>query len=130
MKLRPLVVAAVGIALAGCVTIDPATVEKMSSQDLCVVYGANLRVPDNGERVAILRQELHRRDLLLTSDGHGRMASEQVRVGDSECAMYAAWGRPVRQNRTTTASGTRVQHVYEGRNYVYTTNGRVTGIQN
>lgn len=43
--------------------------------------------------------------------------------------LASAWGRPERVNRTITAAGVREQWVYPGYNYIYITNGVVTGIQ-
>ncbi len=51
-------------------------------------------------------------------------------IGMSECAAAAAWGRPEKINRTTSARGTRAQWVYGGHNYLYFDDGVLTTVQN
>lgn len=54
-----------------------------------------------------------------------------VRIGMSkEEVLKSNWGKPESVNKSTSASGTREQWVYGGRNYLYFTNGVLTGIQN
>lgn len=55
--------------------------------------------------------------------------AQKITIGSRVEVLYASWGNPSRENRTTTASGTHVQHVYFDRAYVYSENGIVTGIQ-
>jgi len=50
------------------------------------------------------------------------MTPDQVRA--------SSWGKPQSINRTTTASGTREQWVYGGKNYLYFESGKLTAIQN
>lgn len=51
------------------------------------------------------------------------MTAKQVLEGTS-------WGKPETINRTTTKRGVDEQWVYDGRNYLYFTNGKLTAIQN
>jgi hypothetical protein len=55
-----------------------------------------------------------------------------VRIGMTadQVIHKSNWARPASVNRTTTAHGTREQWVYGGQNYLYFTNGILTGIQN
>lgn len=54
-----------------------------------------------------------------------------VRIGMSkEDVLKSNWGKPESVNKTTSASGVKEQWVYGGRNYLYFTNGILTGIQN
>ena len=46
-----------------------------------------------------------------------------------EEALQSAWGKPLRVNRTTSDRGTSEQWVYEGGNYLYFDNGKLTVIQ-
>jgi hypothetical protein len=60
-----------------------------------------------------------------------RKRSQGVSVGmTKEDVLASSWGRPESINTTTTASGTREQWVYGGRNYLYFENGRLVAIQN
>lgn len=57
--------------------------------------------------------------------------SQGVRIGmTKDDVLKSSWGRPESINTTTTASGTREQWVYGGRNYLYFVNGVLTTIQN
>ena len=47
-----------------------------------------------------------------------------------EEVLQSSWGKPEHINRTTTSRGVSEQWVYEGRNYLYFDNGRLTTIQN
>lgn len=53
----------------------------------------------------------------------------KVYIGMSAAAAEASWGKPDRINRSTNASGTREQWVYDGGNYLYIRNGKITNIQ-
>lgn len=59
-----------------------------------------------------------------------RKRREGVRIGMSEQdVLDSSWGRPRKVNRTTRASGTAEQWVYDG-GYLYFDNGVLTSIQN
>lgn len=51
-----------------------------------------------------------------------------IEVGMSLQALICAWGESEDQNRTVTAAGERIQHIY-GRTLVYTENAVVTAYQ-
>lgn len=54
-----------------------------------------------------------------------------VKIGmTKEQVLKSNWGKPESVNTTTNAGGVREQWVYGGRNYLYFTNGVLTGIQN
>jgi hypothetical protein len=125
---------AVGMAvLAGCVgpvTSDEAA--KLTEERACVLYGEAIRRADL-QQAPVLREELARRNIHMGSAEDELIGAKRLRVGTSRCLMWAAWGSSTRDNRTTTAYGTRIQHVFGSsgtRNYVYTENGRITAIQN
>lgn len=132
--MRKLVIAAAGVA-AGCAA--PVSVENvgaLSEEALCVRYGVALRANDMGQ-VPILSGELARRGITMGSTENELAMRKAVRVGLSRCSMWASWGGSLRDNRTTNAYGTRIQHVFGSssgysRSYVYTENGRITTIQN
>jgi hypothetical protein len=55
-----------------------------------------------------------------------------VRIGMAaeEVINQTSWGKPLSIRRTTTASGVREQWIYDGNNYLYFENERLTAIQN
>lgn len=54
-----------------------------------------------------------------------------VKIGmTKEQVLKSNWGKPESVNTTTNAGSVREQWVYGGRNYLYFTNGILTGIQN
>lgn len=55
--------------------------------------------------------------------------AQMVMIGSRVEVLYAAWGRPQRENETISSAGRRVQHVYGLRQYAYSENGIVTAIQ-
>lgn len=53
-----------------------------------------------------------------------------IHVGMTGAQVLAScWGKPIRNNRTITASGVREQWVYGNGSYVYVTDGVVTALQ-
>lgn len=133
--MRRVAIACAAIVLAGCVApVSKDTVGELSEEGLCVRYGDALR-SSAMDQVTILGAELARRGITMGSTENEVALRKVVRVGLSRCSMWASWGSSLRDNRTTTAYGTRIQHVFgmvtgTSRNYVYTENGRITAIQN
>lgn len=123
--------------ISGCAVSPETAAELLSLSSVCAQYGHALRA-GAVDRQTTTKAEIDRRGLTFT-DAEGRsIYKETVHVGMSECAMYAAWGHPSRQNKTFTAGGETVQHVWAGvrgryigtrSNYAYTSNGRVTAVQ-
>lgn len=73
-------------------------------------------------------------DMLLelspSDEEREKLARGKVWIGAKEDFVTLAWGSPVKVNRTVTANRVKEQWVYGSGNYVYVTNGLVTGIQN
>ena len=118
---------AVVVGIAGCATPLP----EMSADFLCVHYAYNNQ--SKSDKLPAIRDEIQRRKLLAENE---QSAVEQgvLRIGMSRCAMLAVQGLPLAENRSTSAAGSYVQHVFNSprggkRVYVYTTNGRVTSWQ-
>lgn len=136
-----MVVVTVILFLTGCQSNPPLiSVERakaLPDAELCSVYGNTVRAGNAGPAEE-LKSEIERRQLFLATDELGTILREAVAVGDSEYVLYAAWGLPDIQNRTVTASGVRIQHVYRNyqrgpyarSEYAYTRNGRIVGVQN
>lgn len=141
MKVLYVMVAIFGL-LAGC-AVTPERISVWPNDVLCANYGAALRqqLRHSGDLAApsSMKAELDRRGLFRPQDDLSLATRESVRVGMSECLLYASWGAPTRRNRTASMAGVRIQHVYgsyyHGRyvssrpSYVYTENGIVTGWQ-
>lgn len=54
-----------------------------------------------------------------------------VRIGMTEQdVLDSSWGRPTRVRNTTNARGIQSQWIYEGQNYLYFENGKLTTVQN
>lgn len=72
------------------------------------------------------------------ADAHARAEAKRraalpgARIGMTQKQVVEGtnWGKPHSVNRTTTAKGTFEQWVYGDRNYLYFTDGKVSGIQN
>lgn len=111
----------------------PARLRTLDIPSLCLGVGNLLRGEPlyeapalRDEAVAYVTSELRRRGIRLDA---ARVRAEKIRIGDSECHLFAAWGLPNNSNRTVTRSGVSTQHVYGRGNYVYTDNGRITAWQ-
>lgn len=129
-KMRKIVVSILGLALfilAGCATPLP----EMDSDRLCQHFGNNFA--GQTDRVPSIRAELQSRKLINERDW-AFVERRELYVGMTICPMFAIQGSPVTQNSTTTSAGTSIQHVFVNyntlkREYVYTSNGRVTAWQ-
>tara|TARA_R110002096_G_C14527999_1_gene717487 strand:- start:61 stop:1287 length:1227 start_codon:yes stop_codon:yes gene_type:complete len=58
------------------------------------------------------------------------IANYRVRIGMTKEMCQDSWGKPESINRTTNTYGTSEQWVYDGGNYLYFDNGKLTSIQN
>jgi len=54
----------------------------------------------------------------------------QLGMSRDQVLHETSWGEPITVNRTVTSGGTHEQWVYSGHNYLYFTNGKVSGVQN
>lgn len=121
------------MAIVGCSTMTPEQIALKSDLDLCRGYRGAMRV--QGETAAAYKLEMQRRNL-LTQEEWDLAAKKQISMGISQCALYAAWGVPGRENRSVGSWGVNIQHVfnvgypYVPASYVYTRNGKVTSWQN
>lgn len=122
------------LLVAGCYEIDPATVASRPTMDVCygIVAAQYGNAPASGGQIGLdelrRRGEFSRQDLAMIAAG-------DVKPGMTERAAICAKGlEPYDINTTVTSGATRRQLVYgdgkySPRNYVYTTNGVVTGVQ-
>jgi len=109
----------------------PLILREMSKDDFCAAYGNAVRgeeINDLGtfpDIMTIVKPEVRRRKLMFNDS---QIREEKVRVGMTQCQLFAVWGLPREQNRTVGKWGVHIQHVY-GNSYIYTENGQVTSWQ-
>ena len=110
--------------------------KQMTSTDFCDAYGKNIRYsgskkqesPENID--SILKKELQRRKINLDQS---LIISRSIRIGSSECQVYASFGPPDRINRSVGGYGEHKQFIFPQGTanpiYVYIKNGHVTSFQ-
>lgn len=79
------------------------------------------------------KKQIERRNKYVKKYGkeYGEIiANYRVRIGMTKEMCEDSWGKPESINRTTNAYGTSEQWVYDGGNYLYFDNGKLTSIQN
>ena len=72
------------------------------------------------ERMAAIQAERERR---------AKMPGARIGMTRKQVVDNTSWGPPEKINETISTYGTREQWVYDGNEYLYFTNGRLTGIQ-
>jgi hypothetical protein len=120
--------------LTGCVSVTPETAAGQTIPNLClaVLYGNNQ--VGTAESGAAALAELRSRGLFSNAEIE-QIARSRPAPGMSESAGLCAWGYAQNGvNTTVTAGGTSKQFtygdgVYSPLRYLYTTNGRVTAVQ-
>lgn len=119
----------------------PATIRALSRGEICRLYGWLLRSERNApwwehergtklgsrdEIAPLVRAEAKRRKLRFDDKA---VEARKLRLGDTDCHMYAARGFPIDAHVSVGRWGEHVQHVYRHGVYIYTENGRVTSMQ-
>ena len=111
----------------------PKVLRQLSKIDFCVTLGKSLRGEELDELggssalPTLVKSEASRRKISFNAT---LIRSEKIRMGISECELYASWGYPDDQRRTVGRWGIHIQHIYGNFGpYVYTENGRVTSWQ-
>lgn len=77
---------------------------------------------------SLFRAELARRKLTVNKN---QVIGKEIRIGATECSVYASSGLPSDVNRTVGAWGVHKQLVFGRayRSYIYIQNGRVSSFQ-
>lgn len=110
----------------------PTHLKEMHEFEFCIVYGDHLRQENEkydheAKVVSAYNKELKRRKLTLNNT---LINKQSIKLGVSECQLYASWGFPNDQNKSVGSWGVHIQHVYKrSETYVYTENGKVTSWQ-
>lgn len=118
---RPHMIDACALKIAHEVEVDPSTgwpAYCNSFKDTAPVL----------ERVEDVKNQLSA--MKLPASQRRKLAEGKIWIGATAQMALLSWGRPESINRTITSGGASEQWVYPSRNYLYVTNGRVTGIQN
>lgn len=100
----------------------------MTKDEFCSAYGEAKRKYffSIQPELKLVKKEAVRRKLKFDDS---LVDQGRIKMGISECQLYASFGLPEDQNRTVGRWGVHIQHIYGGGTYVYTENGRVTSWQ-
>lgn len=120
------------LALVGC-ELNPAFVHsqmaRSSDAEVAGMWHANRKSPYQSAAKQA-EEELQRRGA-IRPQYRNKIMAEEVVIGMTKAEAAAAWGSPMRVNKTTTARGEWDQWVFAGRrNYLYFDKGVLTAIQN
>jgi hypothetical protein len=118
------------LLLLGC-GVAPGRLAGLSDLDICRGYGVYSHWFVSDPLAQSYKQEMERRKL-LTPEEWALAAEQRIQKGMSQCALYASWGKPVREYRSEQHGSVQIRHVYRmGWNTrpgsVFTKNGKVDG---
>lgn len=125
--MKKLAVTLITIALAGCGAVPREIVEKSPDTEICEAIGIFNRPMYATQLQPYWEEALKRK--LFNEQEINTIPTRRIFIGMRQCALYATWGKPPRENRSVGSWGVNIQHVY-GSSYVYTRNGVVTSYQN
>lgn len=106
-------------ALIGAFTEN--TAEKVAERDAFIATSKANQEKFQAEQLKLAAELSGRK---CTKDGNAMIGEEPDRT------LKCGWGKPRDINRTTHNNFVREQWVYDGGNYLYFTNGKLTAIQN
>ena len=127
------VIFALPLLVSAC-AIAPERMAAESDLEVCRSYGTFRASGVWATSAASYETEVRKRGL-ITEEEWRLIADKKIQTGMSRCAMYAAFGKPDRENRTVGSGRERVQHVFNSgyryikTYYIYTENNRVTAWQ-
>lgn len=96
----------------------PENMMAVPEYEACINAGKEYKATKTERWIA----ELKRRKVSFNEQS---IKNSNIYIGGYDCDVYAAYGKPMRINRTVNARGTSLQMVYEGA-YIYTDNGLIT----
>jgi hypothetical protein len=116
--------------LVGC-AIAPARLAGLSDLDLCRGYGVYSQWFVSGPLAQAYKQEIERRKL-LTPEEWTLAAEQRIQKDMTQCALYASWGKPVREYGWQQDGNVHMRHIYwmgwsMRPGSVFTKNGKVDG---
>jgi len=113
-------------------TFSPAKLKKMNNTELCLhfFFGIESKILTGStpyDRNIV--KELKKRKFKESQIKKARKSS--VSIGSPVCMLYAAWGKPTKENRTVRRNGVHIQHIYRRNKdtYFYSDNGVITSLQ-
>jgi hypothetical protein len=115
--------------------LAPSVLRNADDITLCGMFGSHVSGKTPAELLdvknaeALIQSELKRRGL---SADRKLILEEKIRIGASECTVYASWGSPKDVNRSVGSWGVNKQLIYgpiNYRTYIYINNGKVTSFQ-
>ncbi len=135
MKIFRIILLLVGIAIGGCAG-SPAQLSRMDSAQLSSVPDEQLvrALSNKIFRTPLLFEEAKTRGL-LTEVELKLVQERKIKIGMSETALLASWGRPRKINRSVGSYGVHKQYIYgtysrySSPTYVYVENGKVRSWQ-
>lgn len=104
-------------------------INKMSNNTFCVEIGRTLRLPTQPQPYTEVLLNHATQNYGVVAQDHSFISTRRLRIGMNWCSVLAAWGAPIDMTRSTTASGTRIQLVYDRRRYAYLDNQILSGWQ-
>lgn len=118
------------LLLLAC-AVAPARLASLSDLDICRGYGVYSHWFVSALMAQGYKQEMERRKL-LTPEEWTLAAEQRIQKGMSQCALYASWGKPVREYRTEQNGNVQIRHVYRmgwsmRPGSVFTKHGKVDG---
>jgi hypothetical protein len=125
---KTLFAASITVALSGCVGTpypwinDQAEVNRRFNSNLDILCSVS-RTTEGFAQQKVIDEGL------MTKEEVTLALNDKIKMGMNRCALLASWGLPNHVNKTVTAGGVNEQFVYSGREYVYITNGKVSGWQ-
>ena len=155
MKINLSAVLVVFISLIGCAESPRHTVEiprhteadaatwgdRFDDESMCKLIGEIIHLDVNtlsneNKEAAIHNRNLYIKEIerrkLITKKEWQRIKEKKITIGMSQCALYASWGAPAKENRSVGRWGVHIQHMYGDSpdwRYVYTENGKITSWQ-
>lgn len=110
-----------------------ARLKQMGLSDFCELYGDFVRKKDDSHlnySDSQISEEFLRRKITIDQS---MIKRRSIRIGSSECQIYASYGKPDHVNRTVSKYGVHEQLVFKQSSsrsiYLYIKNGRLTSFQ-
>lgn len=113
---------------------------KVKEQEIVLIFNEDRTSIDRIEEIGQSTQYSTPKIVFFTKDPLAKfrknkrllkaIKDQKIYIGMPEEAMLLSWGRPSSTNSSVGSWGSRNQHVYGSRSYVYTRNGKVSSWQN
>jgi len=113
----------------------PDKLKSMTKNELCLhfKYGVDSKILTGSTSLdANIEAALKQRGFTTSQINKARKTI--VSIGSPVCMLYAAWGKPEKENKTGIKNSLQIQHIYPGstrfdKKYFYSKNGIITSWQ-